>query len=253
MVIISVWPHFVQASVVINEIAILGTSNDICDGENWLELWNTGGETVSLQSHVLYDDQGLASQDVFRFEADTEIPGGAYLVLCTHQTGSPQFDIGATDTITLARQDGNTLEIFSQVGPLPGTTNTAVPFTYALDSATGLWNYTSTPTPAAENAMTPLPTTEEVNLQHIERLRQQYNEGKQFFNMDDRGYPVPDAMDTVLELKVTMMEADYEYTLQNMTFALYKPFQSAQVFTKTGDEIVSLTSPGRLRPIENEI
>ena len=66
--------------------------------------------------------------------------------------------------------------------------------------------------------------------------------------MDERGYPVPDAMDPVLTLHVTMTAEDYDYLTQNSTYEVYKPFQSAKLTTKDGQTILTLDSPGRIRP-----
>ena len=96
--------------------------------------------------------------------------------------------------------------------------------------------------------MTKVLTKEERVAAHKEALAKQEALGRQFFNMDERGYPVADAMDTILDLKITMDPADYEYMMANQTFEVYRPFQYGKLLTQDGTEVMSLDSPGRVRP-----
>ncbi|CAB9516486.1 spore coat protein CotH [Seminavis robusta] len=68
--------------------------------------------------------------------------------------------------------------------------------------------------------------------------------------MDDRGLSVPDGMDTVLDLRLVMVEDDYSYLLQNASYEVYRPFQSATVTVrdKPDQVVLALNSPGRVRP-----
>lgn len=133
-------------------------------------------------------------------------------------------------------------------------------YTYALvedtkNNATSLtYEYTSTPTPGQVNQITPLATiTEELVSQIKSELRQQNELGTSFFGMDDQGLPVPDAMDPVLELQLTMEADDYAYTMQNASFELYRPVQSVTVTTvnsnKSSDPLTVVTGTNiQIRP-----
>ncbi|CAB9512555.1 spore coat protein CotH [Seminavis robusta] len=172
---------------------------------------------------------------------------------------SPQFGLSGDDTVTLmrAKYSANssevstsrmsaTFEVIDTV-ELPNTDD-AFDITYARDTETGRFNYTSTPTPGTANLMTRIPTPEEQIVAHKQALREQEAMGRQFFNMDERGYPVPDPMDTVLNLTITMSDTDYRYMMENQTFEQYRPFQSGQLTTTDGRVLLSLDNPGRVRP-----
>lgn len=270
-----------QAQIVINEIADKGTSN-VCNGKDWIELHNQGPEIVDLgaERYMLHDDKGISDEDAFSFPKNSTIGANGYLLLCTKQKVtpndesdataeeeqelmadpmSPQFGISSSDTVTLIRiKEGVMGESVVTIARssaydiidfvvLPESDNN-IEVTYAINPDTGLFNYTSTPTPGAANIITRLLTKEERVAAHKQKLKEQESVGRDFFDMDARGYPVPDSMDTVLELKITMTPLDYEYIMKNQTFEEYRPWQSAKLLTTDGAEIVSLDSPGRVRP-----
>lgn len=267
-----------KANVIINEIADKGTS-DVCNGEDWIELYNGGATEVNLgaENYVLHDDKGMLSSDVFIFPQNTILAAQDYLVLCTGQKlsseesdieildpMSPQFGIGGGDTITLLRvqtignatlapgtvfstaRNGDTYEVVSVVA-LPNTDDD-FDVTYSLNIETGEYNYTSTPTPGAPNVITPVLTQEEKNAQWKEELKAQSDEGIQFFNMDDAGLPVADGMEDVVDLLFTMEEADYAYMMANETYEMYRPFQSGVLAKTDGTVISTIDTPGRIRP-----
>jgi hypothetical protein len=97
---------------------------------------------------------------------------------------------------------------------------------FALDNeADGTtYNYTATPTPGVENIITRVPTRKE-------RLVAQNAAGIDFFNMDDRGLPVPTGMAAMMDLHVTMDEVEYQALMQNASYQMYSPFTSARVVT----------------------
>ena len=273
---LSVVPAF--ASVKITEVARKGTTG-VCEGHDWLELFNNSTEPVNLsQGYVLHDDKGVNDLDAFRFDAYAGKPLEAqgYLVLCTKLTigpttagesavsdptlaenpdpSSPQFGIGSTDTLTLVQMHNVTsasrnvaYTIMSTVGPLPETIN-AVDVTYAYDSESGTYQYTSTPTPEAANVITPLKTLEELTAELKATLAKQNDEGAAFFNFGSDGLPVENGMDDMLQLHITMSPEDYAYTMQNSSFEVYRPFLSAKVTDMEGTLIQAFDSPGRLRP-----
>ena len=273
-----------SSSIMIHEIARKG-SEGICNGEDWLELFNNSTtEAVDLsQGYLLHDDKGMNDLDAFSFDAFVgrePLPPQGYLVLCTKASLaantdpsleeipdplSPQFGIGKSDTLTLlrivdedysensqvpttSRNIGYT--IVSSVGPLPGLVEEELNenVTYAYDAATGTYQYTSAPTPGAANVMSPLKTREEVTAEHKTVLAQQNDQGTAFFNFGLDGLPVEDGMDEMLQLHITMTPEDYAYTLQNASFEVYRPFLSATITDMEGRTLQEYNAPGRIRP-----
>lgn len=254
-----------HAALVISEIADKGSGSDTCDGEDWIELFNNGAETVSLADHVLHDDKGVTHEEAYAFGDNVTIGSNEYLVLCTKlkvedgvaDPSSPQFGIGGSDTISLVRKitgadaTSMTVELVDSVGPLPNTANsgTSVPFSYALNPATNTFEYTSTPTPRTENIITAIPTEEELLANLRAQLKAQNEMGTNFFGMDARGYPVQDeGFPVILDLHVSMTPENFETLTQNATWEVYRPFENATLKNPdTGEELWSRTLPGRIR------
>jgi Lamin Tail Domain/CotH kinase protein len=259
-------------SVMFSEIAYQGTpSSAVCEGaeSDWLELYNTdtGNNTdvsgFDLSGLILYDDQGVNDTDhVYTFPQGQQLAPGEYLVLCMDGSDpltSPQFKIGESDTLTLFNPF--TQEIVASVGPLPDGApkeeRGAFDVTYAWNNnmyISSSYTYTSTPTPGSANILTPVIMNEETTAEEIkERLKLQNALGTQFFGMDDHGLPVPNRLDDVLDLHLTMKQTDYDYLMQNASFQLYAPFTSARVTRSNsnsnsgGEELLVLGSPGRIR------
>ena len=248
---VSVLLHVVLAKgatsdLVISEIADKGSQGVCSDGNDWLELYNSGPENVDLAGFILHDDNGISSSSAFTFPADSSrvLLSQEYLLLCTREDTetSPQFGIGGDDTITLVDASG---AVVDTVGPLPDTDN-AFGVSYAWNETDGSYIYTTTPTPVSANNLTRVPPPE-TSEERKARLALQNAKGTKFFGMDDRGYPVVDAYDQVLDLHMTMTEEDFEYLKKNVSYEVYKPFLNATIF-QDGKEILSLSSPGRIRP-----
>jgi len=273
-----------QSMIRINEISSKGTSN-ICNNNDWIELYNVGETAIDLETHGLHDSKGYHDEDAFFFPPGTTIQPHSYLLLCNEQNNdplSPQFGIGGDDTITLTRSSDNTNSnastntstntntsssvptlssnqnsvVFRQAATtyivlsevtLPGAEN-IFDVSYAYDSSTNTWNFTSTPTPGADNSITKVLPLEVRNALFKRALIEQNQLGTAFFNMDDRGLPVKNGFDTVLYLSFQMEENDYAYMIQNTHYELYRPFQSMKFTTTKGDVIASLNTAGRIRP-----
>jgi len=123
-----------QAKIVINEIADKGTGASECNGEDWIELYNTGATTeaaVSLEGYLLFDDGGPLDDKAYSFGADVSIPPDGYLLLCCKGDGvsSPAFKVGGDDVISLQNPQGDTVDAVSL--PDLGVVGT----TYALSSS----------------------------------------------------------------------------------------------------------------------
>lgn len=233
----------VKGQVFISEVADKGSSG-VCSGNDWLELHNAGSEAVDLAGYILHDDNGAQDVSAFIFPAtDSTLLPDEYLLMCSQvEAGDLQFKIGGDDTISLVNTANETI---ASVGPLPDT-DSAFDVTYALNATDGSYLYTTTPTPGASNVLTPIVV--ETPQQIKERLANQNELGTRFFNMDGNGFPVSDAMDTVLDLYITMEQADYDYLMKNQSYEVYRPFTSARLTTKANEELLSLSSPGRIRP-----
>ncbi|CAB9516775.1 spore coat protein CotH [Seminavis robusta] len=266
----------VQGNVVITEIADKGTSRDVCNGKDWIELYNSGDAAVSLDGYVLHDDKGVVHEEAFSFPLDAMIESQEYLLLCVEMMldednslvdpMSPQFGIGGDDTITLLRAvtetteaandteavvekaSATTLVVVSTVGPLPNT-NSRFGVSYALDPDTNQFTYTQTPTPGAPNVISELLTEAELLANIRSALKAQNDLGTKFFGMDDRGYPVlDDEFPAVLDLQVSMAEEDFSAMMANASWELYKPFSNATLVNpETGVEVWSRTTAGQIR------
>lgn len=259
VVLTTILAQLSDAALIISEVADKGTSDaTVCNanGNDWIELFNSGTEAVDLfaGSYILHDDKGYVGTkaEPFYFPQDTVLAADEYMVVCTKQEGganlSPSFGINGDDTITLATLQGNTYTPIASV-ILPNTDD-AFNVTYSLNPITGLYEYTSTPTPSKANEITPVLTKEEHHIKRKAKLAEQNALGSKFFDMDDKGYPVPDAMDPVLDFHVTMEDYDYQYILKNASFETYRPFQSAKLTARGNEEqeLWALNIPGRIRP-----
>ena len=251
-------PASATASVMISEVADKG-SLGACGGNDWLELFNNGTTTVDLSDGwALYDSNGIESENTFVFpKSTTNIAPQEMLLLCCNaaintNSLSPQFKIGTGDVITLVKVNSLTQFDFgvntSRVTKLTNTNvqsqievpskNNGFGVTYAWNAATDSYEQTSTPTPGEPNILTKVQ-----DMTDKERLAAQNALGTPFFGMHDNGYPVANdtAMDTVLDLHVTMEDADYEYLIQNQSYEVYRPFLSISVKQKDGQELQSLS------------
>lgn len=230
--------HGNDAAVVINEVADKGSSG-VCNGDDWVELHNTGSDPIDMAGWILYDDNGPNDSRVHTFAGDDASIIGAdeYLLLCT------PFKIGGDDTITLLDAGLTTV---STVGPLLGGDNNGFDITYALDeSGSESYSYTTTPTPGSSNviAAAVAETAEDIK----QRLALQNEMGEKFFNFDSRGDPVSGGMPAVLEFHLNMTQANRAYLYQNRSYETYVPFESIQIKDKQGQVVEALQSPGRIR------
>jgi Lamin Tail Domain/CotH kinase protein len=261
-----------DAVVLINEISDKGTSNT-CQGNDWIELYNSGNETVDLSDgYILHDDKGVSSEDAYTFPTGQIILAYDYVLLCTKvesestnaevgfdviDPSSPSFGISSKDTITLVRkkanlddqknsQNGVVFEVMSTVS-LPNIDD-SFDVTYAYNSTSGQYAYTSTPTPGEDNIFTRIKTEEELLVDKRAALAAQHELGVNFFGMDGRGYKVDDAMPDVLELRVTMLQVDFDYMMANKSFESYSPFQNGSLTTTEGELLARIDSPAQIRP-----
>lgn len=113
-------------------------------------------------SYILHDDKGHGHADAFSFAGKTgvTIAGGGYFVICNCGAGTtPCFDfgIGGDDTVSLRTAGG--VEV-SSTGALQDQGADGI--TYAYDSATGSFTYTTIATPGSVNefaTLAPVPSS----------------------------------------------------------------------------------------------
>jgi Lamin Tail Domain/CotH kinase protein len=261
-----------DGSVLINEISDKGTNN-ACQGNDWIELYNSGNAAVDLsEGYILHDDKGVISDNAFTFPPGQIVLPNEYLLLCTKlgsestngeiggdvtDPSSPSFGISSDDTITLVRRQANladetatqsrvAFEIVSSV-TLPNTDD-GFDVTYAYNATSGQYTYTSTPTPGKANMFTRIKTEDELLAQKRASLAAQNELGVRFFGMDDRGYKVVGAMPDVLELRVTMFQLDFDDLMANKSFESYSHLQNGTLTTTEGELLARIDSPAKIRP-----
>ena len=156
------------AAIRINEIADRGSVN-VCEGKEWIELFNDSTDAVDLEGYILHDDDYPKEVGTeLTFSAGTLLSGGAYLVLCCNDNdgiNNPKFKVGKSDTVTLLDSSKN---VVSTSGKLPGLGEENVTYAY---SAPGEYVQTWTPTPGELNVITSKP---------LKDLRAQNDEGSSF-------------------------------------------------------------------------
>ena len=111
------------AAMRINEIADKGSDNT-CEGEDWIELFNDSTDTVDLKGYILHDDDYPKEVGTeLTFGADMSLSGGAYLVLCCNDNdgiNNPKFKVGKSDTVTLLDSSKNVVSTGFYFGKITG-------------------------------------------------------------------------------------------------------------------------------------
>lgn len=144
---ITVTAPAIGGSLVINEF-VAGNDTDYVDGEDWIELYNNGDQTVDLAGWCLTDDAGIP--DLWCF-ASGSLAAGEYLILVADDPDVPtdlhtNFKLGkGGEYLGLYQPDG---AVASEYAPeFPQQYDDVA---YGLD-ADGNPRYFPTPTPAAAN------------------------------------------------------------------------------------------------------
>ena len=235
----------------ISEIADKGSSN-VCNGEDWIELFlplaANDAPSLNLSGYVLHDDKGPEDEDAFVFPASATIGPGEYALLCNggaDPTTSPQFGIGGNDQVTLLDPSG---QLTSTTGPLADRGEFDVSFAY--DTTSGSYIYTTSPTPGDENAINPLPVPETVEEMRV-RLQDQNKLGMSFFNMDDSGRPLSEGgFDEMVDMRMTMDPELWDKMYDERSYELYTTFDHATItkYDDPSDVLLELPDAGRLRP-----
>ena len=228
-----------SCTVVISEVADKGSSGQCgANNEDWVELHNTGSGSVSLVGWKLHDDKGPSHSKAFTFPSTTTpLAAGEYLVLCTRMgtaTTSPQFKIGGDDTITLLDASG---AVVSSTGALQDLGE--LDLSWAYDTGTSSWRYTSTPTPGQANVLTnSWPAVRA-------RLTKQHDDGEAFFEASS---VLADRLPPVVEVRMTLSAEDWAYQQENVSHEVYKPFTGLTVTSEDGSTTHATLTGGRARP-----
>lgn len=131
-----------SSTVVLNEIADKG-SDAVCNGEDWVELYNYGKNPVDIGKWHLADEKGVLHSDVHIFPDNDKhvIPGYGFLLLCGEETF--KFGIGGTDTVTLLNDKKQVVDEIELTG-LGSPTKTM----QRKVDGTGEWAYSENPAPS---------------------------------------------------------------------------------------------------------
>ena len=89
--------------VVISEVADKPV-NQVCNGEDWVELHNISPDTADISGMLLHDDNGPDDDEAYTIPDGTTILAGEYLILCGVESFA--FGIGGGDTVSLLDDDG---------------------------------------------------------------------------------------------------------------------------------------------------
>jgi len=219
-------PLHSSADLVINEIASKGTG-EICGGEDWVELLNSGDDSLDLANYTLHDDKGAADEDAVTLDGKILAPGDL-LLLC--RDAEFPFGIGSDDTITLLDASGNLLDSVTlpEGGSSDGTES------YAL--VDGEFRYTATPTPGETNIYTK-------PLSREEKLTAQEEAGTEFFDMES------DAFGKVVDIDIAVGAESLDVIENHPAWETWVSFDGMSI-TTTGDEDSSplaVSSAGRIR------
>ena len=114
-----------------------GCGDELCGGEDWVELYNPSGARVDLAGYFLSDDGGPNDSHSYRFPDGDGIDPGGFRVLCKHREFV--YGIGGDDTVSLWDDKGEMVDTTGRLskGGVPGNS-----YARATDGD-GAWEYTA--------------------------------------------------------------------------------------------------------------
>ncbi len=122
---------------------------------DWIELHNTGAEDVNLTGWSLTDDPGETRKWIF---PNITIPAGGYLVVFADGLDLRNNPGGYLHTNFSLSKDGEYVGLYDMSGALVSQIAPSFPrqgpFHSYTRTTTGLWRYSDTPTPGAQNTGT---------------------------------------------------------------------------------------------------
>eukprot|EP00581_Thalassiosira_minuscula_P031820 CAMPEP_0183768422 /NCGR_PEP_ID=MMETSP0739-20130205/16733_1 /TAXON_ID=385413 /ORGANISM="Thalassiosira miniscula, Strain CCMP1093" /LENGTH=874 /DNA_ID=CAMNT_0026007653 /DNA_START=27 /DNA_END=2648 /DNA_ORIENTATION=- len=229
-----------EASIRINEVAYKGSSPNICNGEDWIELVATASNE-DLINYTLHDDKGKDDDKAKYFNESMPINVGEYLVLCREVDFD--FGIGSDDGITLLDENGNVVSEAMLLGD--SVDDQTFAFFDNDDEGweqLGGYQYTASPTPGEKNIYT-TPKPLEV------KLDEQNKEGNAFF-LDGDNYT--DMFDKVVDIHVQLSDESLATIVNHPTWEEFVPFEDVAVSNPTNGKEVSTATvlssgPGKIR------
>lgn len=142
----------------INEFVAQGVEGGYSEGADWLELYNAGDETLSLDGLALWSADGGdgSNQLPWPFPADATLDPGAWLVVICDQGTTSGDGYHASFRI---RQGGGTIQLYVEADGSEDGRVDAVDFGLQGDGMSVArvpdgsfsWDYLSEPTPGATN------------------------------------------------------------------------------------------------------
>ena len=230
---LSLYIHLLTAcisAVIINEVAYKG-STGMCDGADWIELFNNATTNVNLANYTLHDDKGRDDEDAKIFGNELSLAAGEYKVLC--RKVDFEFGIGSSDSVTLLSGSGSVVSSCT----LPGTGGDDQTYAYFSNG----YNYTATPTPGTLNIYTKPKSL-------FEELEEQNALGRDFFRLNDDGTEKQDSdFPKVVDLFVDM-EVDSLSEIENHPAREnYVPFTNVRVVHTYFDTELATAGAGRIR------
>ena len=134
-------PRTSSSPIRLNEVADKsckhGCGDELCGGEDWVEIYNPSGVRVDLAGYILSDDGGPTDSDAFHFPVGDAIDPGGFRVLC--KIREFVYGIGGSDTVSLWDDRGKMVDTTGRLfkGGKPGNS-----YARATDGD-GAWGYTA--------------------------------------------------------------------------------------------------------------
>ncbi|GMH70612.1 hypothetical protein TrST_g14059 [Triparma strigata] len=94
--------------VVISEVSS-NPVDGVCDGNDYIELYNPTNYKIQLSQYVLHDDRGPNDPEAFKFPALASLTANQVLLLCANGDGvnSPAFGVADGDAISIRSVSDN--------------------------------------------------------------------------------------------------------------------------------------------------
>ena len=127
----------VRINEVVDKSCDHGCGDELCGGQDWVELYNPSGARVDLAGYVLSDDGGPNDSHSYRFPDSDGIDPGGFRVLCKHREFV--YGIGGDDTVSLWDDKDEMVDTTGRLskGGVPGNS-----YARATDGD-GAWEYTA--------------------------------------------------------------------------------------------------------------
>ncbi|MEM7385466.1 MAG: chitobiase/beta-hexosaminidase C-terminal domain-containing protein, partial [Verrucomicrobiota bacterium] len=157
LLVLSGLPGLLSADLRINEVLaknVAGLVDKDGDGTDWIEIFNSGNDTVNLQGWFVTDDPDDLQK--WSFVGGTVNPGGFYVVRASGKDINSIFSAERHTNFKLS-SDGEFVGLVDPDGNLidsidPGYPEAIADVSYGIDKD-GEWGYLLTPSPGAANSV----------------------------------------------------------------------------------------------------